>query len=131
MKNEWLQLSKQEQEFCFRCNGVKHGAEPHTYEPNGNWSEDKDDYVCVNLWKKPEKLGFIECIGSYKWIKTDKFNSLFSIESLNRLESENKRLREALRKQIASPDAFYTDENKTVTEESIELLNELEGGKDE
>ena len=45
----------------------------------------------------------------------------------DRLVEENKRLREALALQVASPDAFFSNKNKTVTEMSIEILSELDG----
>lgn len=48
---------------------------------------------------------------------------------IDRLTQENQRLREALINQIDCPDAFCSSENKTVTQQSIELLTELKGGE--
>ena len=64
--NDWYKLTEQEKSFVFRARksrGGKYNCEPHSYND-------------IALWEKPEQLGFIECTGSYKWIVTEKFNSL-------------------------------------------------------
>lgn len=35
-------------------------------------NEGKEYPTCINLYENPEKLGLIECVGSYKWKVTDK-----------------------------------------------------------
>lgn len=33
------------------------------------WIDDGSEYgTSLALWKKPEELGLIECVGSYKWV---------------------------------------------------------------
>jgi hypothetical protein len=42
------------------------------------------------LWEKPEELGLIECVGSYKWIPTDKLEiGIVEVESTARLPLPN------------------------------------------
>lgn len=37
------------------------------------WIDDGSEYgTSVNFWENPEKLGVIECVGSYKWKPTSK-----------------------------------------------------------
>lgn len=70
MLEDWRSLSTEERDFVLRCKnskGAKHGAEPYT--------ADIDDQI-VPLWERPEKLGFVESVGSYKIIATDKFDEL-------------------------------------------------------
>lgn len=43
--------------------GCKHAAETSYQDDNGDYQE---------LWSELEKLELVECIGSYKWIPTEK-----------------------------------------------------------
>ncbi len=39
------------------------------------WEDDGTEYgKNVTHWENPERLGLIECVGSYKWIPTDKLD---------------------------------------------------------
>lgn len=68
---EWKSLSKEEKDFVLRVSnnqGVKYGAEPH-FSKNS----------MVSLWENPEKLGFIQSVGSYKFVVTDKYKEIENI----------------------------------------------------
>lgn len=38
-----------------------------------------DEKNTIDLYKKPEQLGLIKCVGSYKWIVTDKVKIMFVV----------------------------------------------------
>ena len=43
--------------------------------------DDGSEYgTFVALWKKPEKLGLIECVGNYKWKPTEKVKMVIVID---------------------------------------------------
>lgn len=74
---KWKQLSKDEREFVLRIKengGFKYGGEPHYINSD---EEDENGYKKqIALWENPEELGFIKCIGSYKWIVTEQYIEL-------------------------------------------------------
>ncbi len=42
-----------------------------------HWEDDGSEFgKCVAHWDRPEKLGLVECVGSYKWVPTDKLKSI-------------------------------------------------------
>jgi hypothetical protein len=62
-------LSKMEEEFVVHITKYPGCKTYDIYET----VEDGTEYGhMVRLWKKPEALGYIECVGSYKWKPTDK-----------------------------------------------------------
>ena len=75
--DEWNLLDKDHKEFVLRVldsKGGKHAAEPEyedTKEPNGFGGMKQ-----LALWEKAEESGFINCVGSYKWMVTDNFIKL-------------------------------------------------------
>jgi hypothetical protein len=75
--DEWNLLDKSHKEFVLRVldsRGGKHGADPthaETKEPDGFGGMKQ-----IALWEKTEESGFVQCVGSYKWLVTDKFIKL-------------------------------------------------------
>ncbi len=70
---EWNQLDSEHKKFVLRVRdsgGAKHGAAPCS-----KFNDDINE-ASVSFWTECEKLGFIECIGSCKWITTDKYAEL-------------------------------------------------------
>lgn len=68
---EWESLSKEEKEFVLRVSkneGTKYGAEPYCDYANN-----------INLWENPEKLGFIQSLGSYKFVVTEKYKEIENV----------------------------------------------------
>ena len=68
---DWSRLDKQHKEFVLRVrngSGGKYAAEPHF--------SDSDPEEQIALWEKTERLGFIECTGSYSWVTTAKYADL-------------------------------------------------------
>lgn len=65
-------LSQEEANFVravYRSLGSKH---PY---PDQIWEDDGSEYgTLLCLWEKPEKLGLIECVGSYKWRPTTRLD---------------------------------------------------------
>jgi hypothetical protein len=43
---------------------------------NGGEAFCEENDLAVPLWKKPEALGLIECVGSYKWMPTPKLEKI-------------------------------------------------------
>jgi len=47
--------------------GRKHPGECSHFEDDGS-----EFGIIINHWEAPEKLGVVKCVGSYKWIPTEK-----------------------------------------------------------
>lgn len=67
IKSDWFGMDHEERIFSLRIyqSGHASGEGFSCYSISGE-----------ALWKTPEKLGFLECIGSYKWAATDKMREL-------------------------------------------------------
>lgn len=86
---DWNKLDSDHKKFVLRVrnsNGYKHGAEPACIDSNERHDPPNEEYFkSIALWKLTEGSGFIECIGSHKWIVTDKYKDLekllFGIET--------------------------------------------------
>lgn len=66
---DWEKLTLEEKKFVLRVeesNGQKYAAEPYC--------DDKGNY----FYEKCEELGFVKCVGSYKFIITEKFEELLN-----------------------------------------------------
>jgi hypothetical protein len=78
--DDWNKLDSDHKKFVLRVRnggGGKHAAEPHSIESAERCDPPNDEYFkSIALWDKAEASGFIECIGSYKWITTDKYSDL-------------------------------------------------------
>ena len=73
LKSDWNKLDNEHKKFVLRVhasNGGKHGA-----EPSSMFNEEIDE-PSIGFWHECEKLGFIACVGSYKWMSTDKYSEL-------------------------------------------------------
>lgn len=71
--DDWDSLDNEHKKFALRVRnsrGCKHGASPCS-----SFSENIDE-PSIGFWTECERLGFIECTGSYKWEITDKFSTL-------------------------------------------------------
>lgn len=80
----WNDLDKPHKEFIYRAyksNGVKYRCEPHFTETDEIIGYDVDNgepcYNSIALWHLAEESGFVECIGSYKWVATEDFRRLY------------------------------------------------------
>ena len=74
--HEWNKLDRHHKKFVLRVRdggGGKHAAAPHYCD-----SDEKNEYGFkqIALCHKAEESGFIECVGSHKWITTNKFAEL-------------------------------------------------------
>lgn len=69
-------LTSHEADFCllvFRSPGAKLNGDGEA----SHWEDDGSTYGrSVSHWNRPEELGLIACVGGYKWVPTDKLNSL-------------------------------------------------------
>lgn len=78
--DDWNALDTEHKKFVLRVRdggGAKHSAAPHSIDSEERHDPPNDEYFkSVPLWEKTEASGFIECIGSYKWITTDKYADL-------------------------------------------------------
>lgn len=78
--DQWNELGNEHKKFVLRVRnsgGGKHGAQPSSIDSNERFDPPNQEYSkSISLWEKAEKSGFIECIGSYKWITTAKYSDL-------------------------------------------------------
>lgn len=80
--DEWDMLDAEARGFVLRVhlsNGCKHGSDPISVDTNEVVFIDSDGHKYFgsrSLYELPENLGFIHCVGSYKWITTNKFIAL-------------------------------------------------------
>lgn len=42
---------------------------------------DSSDYDQPPVWEKPERLGLVKCVGSYKWVTTNKVSCTFVFDT--------------------------------------------------
>lgn len=63
-------LTEHECNFVY---SVFHAAGCKIPDAASHWEDDGTEYgKIVTHWEKPESLGLVECVGSYKWKPTDK-----------------------------------------------------------
>lgn len=78
--NDWNSLDIEHKRFILRVDksrGGKHGAEPCSIGSDVRYDPPNEEcFKSIALWVKAEKSGFIECVGSYKWVTTDKYADL-------------------------------------------------------
>ena len=67
---EWFELEEKYRLFVLRV--LKYGCGKHAAEP-------LSDNIGNNLWDKPEELGWVESVGSYKFKVTSKFSQLIHV----------------------------------------------------
>ena len=82
--SDWNKLDSDHKKFVLRAKdsgGGKHACEPHSVDSENLCDSDFPEYgfkqVC--LWEKCEESGFVDCVGSYKWVSTAKFAALQAI----------------------------------------------------
>lgn len=76
--SDWQHMTKAQRLFVLRVErggGGKHAASPCVVGL-GVWNVEHQYEYTEALWKFPETLGFIEVVGSYKWVVTEKFKRL-------------------------------------------------------
>jgi hypothetical protein len=77
---DWNKLDDDHKKFVLRVRdggGCKHGADPSSIDSEVRHEPPNEEYFhSTSLWEKTEESGFVECIGSYKWIVTDKYKDL-------------------------------------------------------
>lgn len=71
--NEWLSMTSEERLFCARVEinpYAKHACKPHN-----NYESGAAEYPesIIYFWVTPQNLKFIEAVGSYKWVVTEKY----------------------------------------------------------
>lgn len=78
--DDWNKLDNEHKEFVLRVRegcGGKHAAEPHSMDSDIPLKPPNEDlFEVIYFYEKAEASGFIECVGSWKWLVTDKFNTL-------------------------------------------------------
>lgn len=74
------QLTQEEINFLLRvmaCPGCK------IDEFASHWEDDGTEYgKTVAHWKRPEELGIIEAVGSYKWVPTKRLGMCITIDGI-------------------------------------------------
>lgn len=69
-----LGLTKEEIDFVYKV------FENPSCKLHNCFHFDEDNTTHVPLWEKPQELGLIECVGSYKWTPTDKISMRIFVE---------------------------------------------------
>lgn len=77
---DWSKLDLDHKKFVLRVRrggGGKHAAGPHSIDSGEREPPPNEEYFkSIALWEKSEEIGFIKCIGSYRWVTTQKFSDL-------------------------------------------------------
>ena len=82
--SDWNKLDSDHKKFVLRAKdsgGGKHACEPHHVDTAELWDTRHPEFGFkqTSLWVKCEESGFVDCVGSYKWVSTAKFAALQAI----------------------------------------------------